>query len=294
MNLLHTKLIHRCKAFMLIIITLLFSTATFAQSNKNSLLWKIEGKDLTQPSYLFGTIHMICEDQFVMPQKVERAIKQTEQSYLEINLDAPDFAQQSQKFMMSDQLLSEQLSAKDYQILDSIIAVKLKTNLKQLDKIKPMIIVAGLMQASFTCKVISFESEIIKLTKANNKTIDGLSTVEEQFSFLDKIFDTKDMMPYLKTFNDQDINKMFSSIHQAYSAEHIEAIDQLLLEFSTTNPEGYLQLLPVRNQLWAKKMPAIMKDKPTFFGVGCGHLLGKLGLVELLTQQGYKVSPVFN
>ncbi len=40
--------------------------------NEKSLLWKIEGNNLTQPSYLFGTVHMICQDQFNMTEKVKR------------------------------------------------------------------------------------------------------------------------------------------------------------------------------------------------------------------------------
>jgi uncharacterized protein YbaP (TraB family) len=31
---------------------------------EESLLWKIEGKGLSKPSYLFGTIHLIPEDKY--------------------------------------------------------------------------------------------------------------------------------------------------------------------------------------------------------------------------------------
>ncbi|MEM8568881.1 MAG: hypothetical protein AAGF85_20650, partial [Bacteroidota bacterium] len=29
-----------------------------AQDEQSSLLWKVEGKDLKKPSYIFGTIHL--------------------------------------------------------------------------------------------------------------------------------------------------------------------------------------------------------------------------------------------
>ena len=35
-----------------------------------------------------------------------------------------------------------------------------------------------------------------------------------------------------------------------------------------------------------------MKDKPTFFGVGAGHLAGEEGVIKLLRKQGFKVEAV--
>jgi uncharacterized protein YbaP (TraB family) len=35
-----------------------------------------------------------------------------------------------------------------------------------------------------------------------------------------------------------------------------------------------------------------MKQQPTFFAVGAGHLAGKDGVIHLLRSNGYKVRPV--
>lgn len=270
------------------------SITAFAQNtnNENSLLWKIEGNGLTKPSFIFGTVHMICQDQFVMPDKVKNALANTEQSYLEINLAAPDIAAQSQKYMLTDKSLATQISREDYQYLDSLVKAKLKMDVAKFDQVKPMIIMAMLLQASFTCKVVSFESEIIKLTKAANKTVSGLSTVEEQYSFMDKIFDAKDLGKYLKEMNDIEINKLFKQLHEAYLKEDVKTMDDLLMGMNTSNPEAYKQLLPVRNHLWADRIPAIIKEKPTLFAIGTGHLLGTEGVVYLLREKGYTVTPI--
>ena len=37
-----------------------------ADHPENSLLWEISGKDLSTPSYLYGTIHMIDKDDFFL------------------------------------------------------------------------------------------------------------------------------------------------------------------------------------------------------------------------------------
>jgi uncharacterized protein YbaP (TraB family) len=41
-----------------------------------------------------------------------------------------------------------------------------------------------------------------------------------------------------------------------------------------------------------KAMPAIMKEAPTFFVVGAGHLPSDRGVLELLRKAGYTVEGV--
>ena len=290
-----TQLLTTTNTFKLFLILAVFFfqlPVSAQQNSENALLWKVEGNGLKKASYLFGTVHMICEEAFVMPKKVLSAMDQTEQSYLEINMAAPDFAQQAQKYMKSEKALSSEISKEDYVYIDSVVKAKLNYKLSDFENLKPALVMAFLMQKSFTCKVLSFEEEIIKRTKAAGKGIEGLSTVAEQYSFLDKIFEAKDMGDYLRTYTDTEMQKITKVIMDAYLKEDLKTIDKLMLEFSSTNPEGYNQLLPVRNQLWAARMPEIMETKATFFGVGCGHLLGKEGLVNLLRQKGYQVSPV--
>jgi len=58
------------KAIFLIaaVASTLFSNAQQANDN-NSMLWKIEGNGIDKPSYLFGTIHMLCAQDFKIKKK---------------------------------------------------------------------------------------------------------------------------------------------------------------------------------------------------------------------------------
>jgi len=279
---------------LILTIVFLINVQVYGQTSNpnNSLLWKIEGNGLQKPSYLFGTNHMLCEGDYVIPQKIKDALAQTEQSYLEINLDDPNFAVEAQKHMKSDQSLTSLISKEDYNYIDSLLKVKLKTNLKQLESIKPMLVVSSLMQTAIPCKLVSFESEIIKINKAANKEIHGLSSIAEQYSFLDKIFKPKDFVPFLKMWSEEEMKKSFKELKEAYLKEDLTTIDKLMAAFYTADPDGYHQLLPVRNHLWADRMPNILKGKPTFFAIGCGHLQGKEGVIALLKAKGYTVTPV--
>ena len=56
---------------------------------KSSLLWEITGNDLKQPSYLFGTIHIICKEDFFLPPIVTEKFTNAEQVFLELDMDDP-------------------------------------------------------------------------------------------------------------------------------------------------------------------------------------------------------------
>jgi uncharacterized protein YbaP (TraB family) len=51
-------------------------------------------------------------------------------------------------------------------------------------------------------------------------------------------------------------------------------------------------LLNNRNKNWISKMTEVMMQKPTFFGVGAGHLAGEEGVIKLLRKKGFKVEAV--
>lgn len=271
---------------------LTFGNVNAQSKDEKSLLWKIEGNGISQPSYLFGTVHMICQDRFNMDEKVKTAIAQTSQTYLEIDLSNPDMATEAQKYMMASQPTSSLVTPEDAKYIDSTLKAKLGAGLDRLDNIKPMILIAGIVQQSFPCPLASFESEIIQLTNEKTQKTYGLSSVEEQYSFLDKVMKTEKFAHYLKEMGAVNINDIFEKIFNAYEKEDLDTLMQLFEEFSTNDPEAYHQLLTVRNQLWAERLPEVIKETPTFIGVGAAHLKGKEGMIELLRAKGYTVTAV--
>ena len=56
--------------------------------------------------------------------------------------------------------------------------------------------------------------------------------------------------------------------------------------------EWFVQdLLIARNKNWLPKMKQEMAQQPTLFAVGAAHLMGSQGLIALLRQEGYTVTP---
>lgn len=72
-----------------------------SSSNKaNSLLWEISGNGLAQPSYLYGTIHLIGKSDFVVSDLVMEKFKLSKKLALEIKTDAPDLQPKMMHSMM--------------------------------------------------------------------------------------------------------------------------------------------------------------------------------------------------
>ena len=92
---------------------------------------------------------------------------------------------------------------------------------------------------------------------------------------------------------DEDFSKRMA---RAFFSQDIEWIKKLFDERLGTScdatDEENDRLIYNRNRNWLKVMPAIMKQSPTFFAVGVGHIVGEKGILEELRKAGYTVEGV--
>jgi uncharacterized protein YbaP (TraB family) len=58
-----------------------------AQLTNASLLWRITGKQMTKPSYLFGTMHLICRSDYVWTPAMGASLDKSEKVCFEMDLD---------------------------------------------------------------------------------------------------------------------------------------------------------------------------------------------------------------
>lgn len=68
--------------------------------NEKSMLWEISGPGLAKPSYLFGTIHVICSQDFQISDALKTRLADTDQLYLELDYDDPNLGPQLQQGMV--------------------------------------------------------------------------------------------------------------------------------------------------------------------------------------------------
>ena len=278
--------------YALLLFTLFISLFSNAQELEKSLLWKISGNGLKKPSYLFGTIHLTCDSS--LDANTLNALEATEQLYLELDMDDKSIQMQMMKLMMMKDgaKLSTLLSPEDFKILDEFLKKNLNMSAKMFDSFKPFMISSMLFPKMLDCKSQSVESELMKVTKEQNEEIFGLEKAEDQMKVFDEISYQDQADELLKTVKDnlEKDKKEFQEMITIYQNKDIEGMLKMMSDSDNKiTSENQDILLNNRNKNWIPIMVKIMKDKPTFFGVGAGHLAGENGVIKLLRKKGYKV-----
>ncbi len=269
----------------------LFSNAQKTSQNiktypiENSLLWKIDGNGLQEASYLFGTMHMICKEGYSLAPFVLEALKNTDEFYLEIDMDDPNLYSEIQKLSISSEKLSEKLSEEDLEFVDAFLKEKMGIGVSKLDLMKPSFIYSLTMLKAFDCPTLSIENELIKTKETDVK---GLESASYQLSMLDKSISYDNLVASLKSSEEQDLMEMAN----AYTHSNLQKIQDITIDSMKESDDMYHNLLVERNQNWVDKMPEIMAEKATFFGVGAAHLITEKGLIKLLRDKGYTVTAV--
>lgn len=269
----------------------------YSQKNENSLLWKISGKGLPQPSYLFGTMHITCDA--TLQPKVLKALDDTKQLFLEINMDDPALqAKMMQGMMMKDGKKMSTLSTpEDFTIVSDFLNKNLGMSAKLLDSFKPSLVAMMLAPKMMDCAPQSIEMELMRVTREQEETINGLETIEKQLALFESI-PYEEQMKELVTMAKEGIEKQKEQgkkLEAVYKSQDLKAIaDFMSEEENKMYSDNSDILLTERNQSWIPKIEEAAKATPTFFGVGAAHLGGDNGVINLLRKKGYKVEAVMN
>ena len=289
-----------------------FTASINAQNNEKSLLWEVTGGNLKQPSYVFGTIHMIPKADFFLSDSAKAAINRSQKVVFEI--DVKDMKNPLKLFglmnrvMMSDnQTLRDLISAEDYALVERRFD-SLGMPLKMFERMKPLFL-SSMVDADGaqldpkadekTQKVVSYELEIMKIAEKQKKETGGLETMQFQVSIFDSIPYKVQADMLVKSVKETGTTgkNQFEELVKIYKSQDIDAMSAVIASESGTTDEAMSRfetmLILNRNKNWIEPMKKMMAKKPTFFAVGAGHLGGENGVVNLLRKEGFTLKPVF-
>lgn len=280
---------------LLTVFLFLQATVSRAQTNqKESLLWEITGNGLQQPSYLFGTIHIICKEDFLMSDTIRNKFNRADEIYLEMDMDDPSMQSKMMQLMKLPQGETlEQLFGADYPVADSFFKAKTGLPIRMFNQYKPMMLQSLLYQTILPCGLPeSYEMYFVNMAKTKGKSVNGLETLESQIAVFDSIPDQEEikwLLEWVRQYDKQlaDFNRML----QLYTHQELNQ----MFDFIRSSPEmaGYEEvLLNKRNRNWIPVMEEVMHNKSAFFAVGAGHLPGPSGVIALLRNKGFRVEPV--
>ena len=284
-------------------VTLIALSAVAQTENAtNTLLWKISGNGLKSPSYLFGTIHMLCSEDALLSDNMKKAIKEVDEVYFEVDMDNlfEMMGAISKMKMLGDTTLKDLVNENDYKIIKAYFEDKgSMLPFSMLETYKPMLAASTLEQNSMPCdNTTAMEQVIMKEAKEASKKIKGLETMAYQAGVLDSIpykLQAEQLLSYIDKANkgeedDTELKEMF----KAYKSQDLKKLEKMLIE-TDAGMSGFTDILLYhRNQNWVEKLKSLLPVKSLMIAVGAGHLPGEKGVINLLRKEGYKVTPVEN
>lgn len=270
------------------------------------LLWKISGKGLEQPSYVFGTYHLSPLSIKDSINGMSQAINETKQLYGEIIMSEskePAFIQKAQQLMMlpKDTTLKSLFTPEDYELLGKVVKETMKIDIAMLSQLKPAFINTQLAILFYLQHSKAFNPQeqldtyFQQQAVQQGKKVGGLESSESQ---LEVLFNSATLQRQADLLactakNVEEVIEKAKQIVEYYQTQNLDEIFRLINEDKNeicgSTPEELDVMIYNRNRAWVKKMPAIMSEAPTLFVVGVGHLPGKQGVLKLLEKRGYKV-----
>jgi hypothetical protein len=92
-------------------------------------------------------------------------------------------------------------------------------------------------------------------------------------------------------FDKFKIDKDYYKLLYLYLDQDLEGLDSLMFSDPDFVKVEY-NLLSGRNLKWIPKFKDAMAIESSFMAVGCAHLIGDKGLINLLKNEGYTLTPI--
>lgn len=279
----------RYYTFLLLFIV---SSLVSAQQRSNyTLLWRISGKGLTQSSYLFGTMHVKDKRAFGFSDSVMLAIKNTSAFALEVQPDTlikTMFNQLGSRDSLRS--LRKWLSPAEYAKLAKRFKQKKGYDMGNMD---PMSLEAA-MRPEYDKpgdKAAVVDAYLYGVAQSLGKEVYGLENTAEQF---DSYFGlrsnikerVKDLVEEDKGGDARYLDAIETMI-RLYSAGNLDNMKAFMTEEQLNDDE-----LIARNKVMFNSIVNHIHNQTMFSAVGAAHLPGGHGLIALLRNAGYTVTPV--
>ncbi|BFG69558.1 TraB/GumN family protein [Sediminibacterium sp. KACHI17] len=283
--------------FILLISALTFSnTSSFSQEQpKNSLLWMISGKDLSRPSFVFGTFHMMCRSDFSITDKLKEKLQNTEQFYGELDMDDPTLQMSLMgKMRLKDKTLKDLMSESEFSAISEQFQRITGMSFQMFNQFTPFMPLSLLTMSSIECAdKVQPESEFVKLAQEKKLPILGLETIDDQIAAINsQPLDSQLHSLKRMVLSYDSVKQVMTKMVDVYKQNNADKLYDFIKENSNGNDQFETDMLIKRNKRWIPVIEKAIHEKPSFFAVGAGHLGGNEGVLELLRKQGYTLTPV--
>lgn len=260
-------------------------------------VWEVTGNN--QRLYIGGTIHVLSQQDYPLPDAYDQAYASSEHVVFETDLDQ----------MMTSEFLIRLRQSLTYEGGNSLKNTLQPATYNELERyceqsgipimmllpLKPPL--ASLMLTVMELKKIGIDNTGVDhhfniQAQRDGKETSQLETIDEQLQFLTNMAKGHEDELILSTLEEnRQLAKLMQSMLGAWRAGDVALLEEQFIKPMQQNfPSVYEQLLVRRNHNW---LPLIEQYLATpeveFILVGALHLVGNDGLIQQLEKAGYRV-----
>ena len=286
---------------MMRIVFTAITAIVFSLFGHAQLLWKISGKDIQKPSYLFGTHHIAPINVLDSVTGFNEALAASDRVYGEVEMSklmTPEGQQQLLTAFLApaDSTMSKVFTPAQLDSINTFLIKNLGAPVQAFESYKPVMLQTTIASVLSIKAFPDFnpnqqlDHTVQLLAKEKGKPVDGLETVEDQIQMLTSASIASQAKALLEMIADEDSTiKQSIDLARYYRLGDIVTLQKMFGEDNSYNLENILYR---RNRNWVKIMKEQLPECSNMYVVGAGHLPGDKGVINLLRKEGYTVTPM--
>jgi uncharacterized protein YbaP (TraB family) len=276
----------------------------FSEAQYNSLLWKISGNGLKEPSFLYGTMHTSDARVFKFSSGVMPSFSSAKAFAMELDPNkAMNMGLLSKLMMGKGYSLKKMIPEREYILLDSIVKKEIGFSVSLFDNVAPVFTMT-IFEASgleLNDSSIGGNKEVLdmyfyKLARRSagkkKKKIIGIETVDEQLDALNSLSYQEQADLLVKEIRLFEENKSEGvDVVNFYLEQNLDSL--AANDADAQMPEKfYKALVTDRNIRMANRIAVFVQEQSTFIAIGALHLPKEEGVISLLRKKGFTVEQI--
>ncbi len=277
---------------------ILFILCYHSAHSQSSILWEISGNGLTTPSYLMGTLKFIGEKEFYLPKEAISKLAVCKTFAIEDQVDHKAQLELNKAVHFPNgKSLATELSPADYERVRSFFESQFKIPKtrfdKEFSKLIPLALSITMTRLSLGEQVKYYDIELLILAKKNKLETYSLEEINRESAAI-QAFPMKDQEAALlhSIANFEKQKSEYLKLEVAYLRGDLDKVFEYSLHPTENNPIFINEFYTKRNLEWLPKITKMINSKPSFIAVGVSHLEGEKGLLRLLKEKGYTLTPL--
>jgi uncharacterized protein len=266
-------------------------------------LWEL--RSASTSIYIFGSLHVAKPDFYPLPEPVEAAYRKAEILAVEIDADFEDARAMDdlRRLMMypPQDGIDRHLSAATWRRLQSL-AADARVDPAQLKPYRPgalmsSLTIGALMSRGYDARA-GIDRHFLERARADGKQVIAFETAEFQAGLLADLTDDEGdelVGQTLDALGNGDLARLVDAMAHDWKTGDTEGLARHLREANKGQASERLfrRMFDDRNPAMADRIAALAAGgKPAVVVVGAGHVVGRNGLVDLLSARGFEVRRV--